>query len=151
MRAETALPARAAIPRLYEELIRMMRGGAARQSISLMAEYGVLELLVPEIFALIPVDDDELVIGNLVRSFRHLTIIFQKSPEYQTVWRSPSFFGPLIQSSNLRGICVSWSPGIFVTLHVIYSVGFTSDWLCLAKLKNRWLRLLIAICVFIES
>ena len=103
MRAETALLARAAIPRLYEELIRMMRGGAARQSISLMAEYGVLELLVPEIFALIPVDDDELVIGNLgplLSSFDHY--LSKKSRVPNSVALAVLFW-PLIQSLISEG------------------------------------------------
>lgn len=65
LRQETSLLARAAVPRLYEELIRMLRGGAARKSLKLMCEYGVYELLVPEVFALISADDTQLKIGNL--------------------------------------------------------------------------------------
>lgn len=65
LRQETGLLARAAVPRLYEELIRMLRGGASRKSVQLMSEYGVFELLVPEVFALIPVDDTALKVGYL--------------------------------------------------------------------------------------
>lgn len=53
IKQENALIAQAAIPRLLEELIRMLRGGAAAQSISLMNDCGILELLVPETFALL--------------------------------------------------------------------------------------------------
>ena len=67
LRQETALLARAAVPRLYEELVRMLRGGAARKSVQLMCEYGVFELLVPEVFVLVPVDDAQLRTGNLGR------------------------------------------------------------------------------------
>ncbi|MGB0647104.1 MAG: polynucleotide adenylyltransferase PcnB, partial [Bradymonadia bacterium] len=53
IKQESGLLARAAVPRLLEELIRMLRGGAAGQSVSLMNECGILELLVPETFALL--------------------------------------------------------------------------------------------------
>lgn len=41
--------AKAAIPRLYEEVLRMLRGGGAERSYMLMEELGLLELLLPEI------------------------------------------------------------------------------------------------------
>ena len=65
LKQESSLLARAAVPRLLEELIRMLRGGAAKQSIRLMYDCGVLELLVPEIFALIAENDVELSGQNL--------------------------------------------------------------------------------------
>jgi poly(A) polymerase len=46
----TAL-ARAARPRLFEELLRLMRGGAAHRSLWLCWETGVLDVLLPELSA----------------------------------------------------------------------------------------------------
>jgi poly(A) polymerase len=43
--------ARAARPRLFEELLRLMRGGAAHRSIWLCWETGVLDVLLPELSA----------------------------------------------------------------------------------------------------
>ena len=43
--------AKAAIPRIYEELVRMLGGGAAQRSLQLMNELRVLEVLVPEVAA----------------------------------------------------------------------------------------------------
>jgi poly(A) polymerase len=43
--------ARAARPRLFEELLRLMRGGAAHRSIWLCWETGVLDVLLPELAA----------------------------------------------------------------------------------------------------
>ena len=65
LKQESGLLARAAVPRLLEELIRMLRGGAAKQSVRLMHDCGVLELLVPEIFALISDKDTSLNTRNL--------------------------------------------------------------------------------------
>jgi len=43
--------ARAARPRLFEELLRLMRGGAAHRSIWLCWETGILDVLLPELSA----------------------------------------------------------------------------------------------------
>lgn len=43
--------AKAAVPRLFEELLRMLYGGAAGQSFELLAELGLLDLLLPELAA----------------------------------------------------------------------------------------------------
>lgn len=40
---------KAAIPRIYEEIIRMLRGGAAARSFELLEELGLLELMLPEL------------------------------------------------------------------------------------------------------
>jgi poly(A) polymerase len=42
---------KAAIPRLYEEILRMLWGGAAARSFELMDELGLLEILLPEVSA----------------------------------------------------------------------------------------------------
>lgn len=42
---------KAAIPRLYEEILRMLWGGAAARSFELLDELGLLEILLPELSA----------------------------------------------------------------------------------------------------
>jgi poly(A) polymerase len=42
---------KAAVPRLLEELFRLMKGGASRRSMELLDELGMLEILVPEVAA----------------------------------------------------------------------------------------------------
>lgn len=51
MRSEKSELRKAAIPRLLEELTRMLGQGAAAKSYELLAELGLLELLLPEIAA----------------------------------------------------------------------------------------------------
>jgi poly(A) polymerase len=49
--------ARAARPRLFEEILRLLRGGGARRSIWLAWELGILSVLLPELASFL--DDDE--------------------------------------------------------------------------------------------
>jgi len=56
---------KAAKARLFEELLRLMRGGAAHRSIWLMWETGVLAVLVPQISAML--DDDAVRTRELWR------------------------------------------------------------------------------------
>ena len=49
--------ARAARPRLFEEILRLMRGGGAHRSIWLSWELGILSVLLPELASFL--DDDE--------------------------------------------------------------------------------------------
>lgn len=42
---------KAAVPRLLEELFRLLKGGAARRSVELLDELGLLEIMVPEVAA----------------------------------------------------------------------------------------------------
>jgi poly(A) polymerase len=49
--------ARAARPRLFEEILRLMRGGGAHRSIWLAWELGILSVLLPELASFL--DDDE--------------------------------------------------------------------------------------------
>lgn len=51
IRAERRQLRKAAIPRLYEEILRMLWGGAAAHSFELMDELGLLEILLPEVSA----------------------------------------------------------------------------------------------------
>ncbi len=68
--------AMAARPRLFEELLRLMRGGAARRSIWLAWETGVLDVLLPELAAYLTDRDAE---DGLV--WRELGIIDQRTRE----------------------------------------------------------------------
>lgn len=51
IRAERKQLRKAAIPRLYEEILRMLWGGAAARSFELLEELGLLEILLPEVSA----------------------------------------------------------------------------------------------------
>jgi poly(A) polymerase len=49
--------AKCAPPRVLEEIYRLLRGGAARRSLELLVETGVLELLIPELSRRLPEDE----------------------------------------------------------------------------------------------
>jgi poly(A) polymerase len=57
MVATRATLARAARPRLFEEILRLLRGGGAHRSIWLAWELGILSVLLPELASFL--DDDE--------------------------------------------------------------------------------------------
>lgn len=58
---------RAAKPRLFEELLRLMRGGAAHRSIWIGWETGILDVLLPELSAFLADGGDETdVVWNLL-------------------------------------------------------------------------------------
>jgi poly(A) polymerase len=64
--------AMAARPRLSEEILRLMRGGAAHRSIWLLWEMGMLDLLVPELSTYIAdAENDQAVWGLLSEVDRH--------------------------------------------------------------------------------
>lgn len=58
--------AMAARPRLSEEILRLMRGGAAQRSIWLLWELGMLDLLVPELASYIADSDDDSMVWHLL-------------------------------------------------------------------------------------
>ena len=57
--------ARAARPRLFEEILRLLRGGAATRSMWLLWEVGALAVLLPELSAFL--DDEEATLGGASR------------------------------------------------------------------------------------
>ena len=59
IRAERRELKKAAVPRLLEEIVRMLWGGAASRSFELLAELDLLEVLLPEVAAFLgrPTDD----------------------------------------------------------------------------------------------
>ena len=69
----------AARPRLSEEILRLLRGGAARRTIYLAWETGVLDVLLPELSALLY--DDDAQDGPGRRLWRTLAFIDERTAE----------------------------------------------------------------------
>jgi poly(A) polymerase len=69
----------AARPRLSEEILRLLRGGAARRTIYLAWETGVLDVLLPELAALLY--DDDAPDGPGRRLWRTLAYIDERTAE----------------------------------------------------------------------
>jgi poly(A) polymerase len=65
--------AKAARPRLFEEILRLLRGGAAHRSMWLLWEVGAMAVLLPELAAFL--DDDEATQGGGQRFWRKLDAI----------------------------------------------------------------------------
>jgi poly(A) polymerase len=61
---------KAARPRLFEEILRLLRGGAAHRSMWLLWETGAMSVMLPELAAFL--DDDEATDGGAVRFFRKM-------------------------------------------------------------------------------
>lgn len=69
----------AARPRVAEEILRLLRGGAARRTIYLAWETGVLDVLLPELSALLY--DDDAADGPARRFWRVLAYIDERTAE----------------------------------------------------------------------
>jgi poly(A) polymerase len=69
----------AARPRIAEEILRLLRGGAARRTIYLAWETGVLDVLLPELSALLY--DDDAADGPGRRLWRVLSYIDERTAE----------------------------------------------------------------------
>jgi poly(A) polymerase len=69
-----------AAPRVLEEIYRLLRGGAARRSLELLLETGVLELLVPELATLVGPEGDAEGKERLWRALRRLDAAEASSP-----------------------------------------------------------------------
>lgn len=65
--------AKAARPRLFEEILRLLRGGAAHRSMWLLWETGALSVILPELAAFL--DDEEATAGGAQRFFRKMDAI----------------------------------------------------------------------------
>jgi poly(A) polymerase len=65
--------AKAARPRVFEEILRLLRGGAAHRSMWLLWETGVMAVLLPELAAYL--DDEEGTGGGARRFFRKMDAI----------------------------------------------------------------------------
>jgi poly(A) polymerase len=65
--------AKAARPRLFEEILRLLRGGAAHRSMWLLWETGAMSVILPELAAFL--DDEEATDGGAARFFRKMSAI----------------------------------------------------------------------------
>jgi poly(A) polymerase len=65
--------AKAARPRLFEEILRLLRGGAAHRSMWLLWETGAMSVMLPELAAFL--DDEEATDGGASRFFRLMDAI----------------------------------------------------------------------------
>jgi len=68
---------RAARPRIYEEILRLMRGGGAHRAMWLLWETGAMAILLPELSSFL--DDDEATNGGGERFWRRMQAIDQKT------------------------------------------------------------------------
>lgn len=64
---------KAARPRIFEEILRLLRGGAAHRSMWLLWETGILALLIPELSAFL--DDADATSGGAERFWRSMDVI----------------------------------------------------------------------------
>jgi poly(A) polymerase len=65
--------AKAARPRVFEEILRLLRGGAAHRSMWLLWETGAMAVLLPELAAFL--DDEEATDGGATRFFLKMSAI----------------------------------------------------------------------------
>ncbi|MBX3190581.1 MAG: polynucleotide adenylyltransferase PcnB [Labilithrix sp.] len=79
MVASRAELARAARPRIFEEILRLMRVGASHRSMWLLWEIGAMAILLPELSAYL--DDDEATDEGSARFFEKLTLLDKKTRE----------------------------------------------------------------------
>lgn len=73
MVAQRAELARAARPRIFEEILRLMRAGAAHRSMWLLWEIGAMAILLPELSAFL--DDEEATGGGSARFFKKMSLL----------------------------------------------------------------------------
>ncbi len=71
--------AKSARPRLFEEILRLLRGGGAHRSMWLLWEIGAMAVLMPELAAFI--DDDEATCGGGERFWRKMDAIDRRTKE----------------------------------------------------------------------
>jgi poly(A) polymerase len=64
---------KAARPRLFEELLRLLRGGAAHRSMWLLWETGAMSVVLPELAAFL--DDEDATQGGAERFYRRMDAI----------------------------------------------------------------------------
>lgn len=93
--------ARAARPRLFEEVLRLMRAGAAHRSMWLLWEIGAMAVLMPELSAFL--DDDEATDDGSLRFFRKMDAIDRKTLEEgvldDVVLMTALFYEPLEEAA----------------------------------------------------
>jgi len=65
--------AKAARPRIFEEILRLLRGGAAHRSMWLLWEMGMMAVLIPELSAFL--DDGDATDGGADRFWRSMDVV----------------------------------------------------------------------------
>jgi poly(A) polymerase len=79
MVAQRASLARAARPRVFEEILRLLRHAGSHRGMWLLWEVGAMAVLLPELSAFL--DDDEATEGGSARFFRKMQILDAKTRE----------------------------------------------------------------------
>ena len=87
----------AAIPRLLEELLRMMLGGGAARSLTLMQDLGILDLLMPEVAAFMDAAN-ESDLAQLMDLASALDARYEAQRETQTAVAWAVLFWPLYRN-----------------------------------------------------
>lgn len=94
--------ARAARPRIFEEILRLMRMGGSHRSMWLMWEMGAMAILMPELSAFL--DDDEATDGGSIRFFRKMRLIDERTRESgaldDVVLMTALFYDPLEEAAH---------------------------------------------------
>lgn len=94
--------ARAARPRIFEEILRLMRMGGSHRSMWLMWEMGAMAILMPELSAFL--DDDEATDGGSIRFFKKMSLIDQRTRETgaldDVVLMTALFYDPLEEAAH---------------------------------------------------
>ena len=94
--------ARAARPRIFEEILRLMRMGGSHRSMWLMWEMGAMAILMPELSAFL--DDDEATDNGSIRFFKKMGLIDKKTREDgaldDVVLMTALFYDPLEEAAH---------------------------------------------------
>lgn len=94
--------ARAARPRIFEEILRLMRMGGSHRSMWLMWEMGAMAILMPELSAFL--DDDEATDGGSIRFFKKMNLIDRRTREVgaldDVVLMTALFYDPLEEAAH---------------------------------------------------
>ncbi len=95
--------AKAAKPRVFEEMMRLLRGGGAARSLWLLWETGILSLLLPELSSFL--DDDDEQGSNSKRFFARLAGVDamtkeRKAPLDDITLTAALLYEPLLESIN---------------------------------------------------
>jgi poly(A) polymerase len=94
--------ARAARPRIFEEILRLMRAAASHRSMWLMWEMGAMAVLLPELSAFL--DDDEATDSGSARFFRKMGALDAKTreegPLADTVLMTVLLYEPLCEAAS---------------------------------------------------
>lgn len=94
--------ARAARPRIFEEILRLMREGASHRAMWLLWELGGMAILMPELSAFL--DDDEATDGGSIRFFHKMGMIDRKTRQDgaldDVVLMTALFYDPLEEAAH---------------------------------------------------